>query len=60
MKMTTPSLVCVVSEEKMPDREWVVIRSQRRESRNPQRERGVKIGYLNADKVDRMGQKKVK
>ena len=23
MKMTTPPLVCMVSEEKMPDREWV-------------------------------------
>ena len=28
MKMTTPPLACVVSEERMPDREWV--RSERR------------------------------
>ena len=28
MKMTTPLLACVVSEERMPDREWV--RSERR------------------------------
>ena len=33
---------------------------QSRESRNPERGRGVKIGFLNADKVDRMGQEKVK
>ena len=31
------------------------IRTQNRESRNPERGRGVKIGFLNADKVDRMG-----
>ena len=30
------------------------IRTQSRESRNPERERGVKIGFLNADKVGRM------
>ena len=58
-KMTTPPLACVVSEERMPDREWV--RSERR-AENPgiRRGRGVKIGFLDADKVDRMGQKKVK
>ena len=32
MKMTTPSLVCVVSEERMPDREW--LRSDRK-AENP-------------------------
>ena len=32
MKMTTPPLACVVSEERMPDREWV--RSERR-TENP-------------------------
>ena len=36
------------------------IRAQSRESRNPERGRSVKIGFLNADKVDRMGRKKVK
>ena len=36
------------------------IRAQSREPRNPERGRGVKIGFLNADKVDRMGRKKVK
>ena len=38
------------------------IRTQSRKSRNPERERGrgVKIGFLNADEIDRMGQKKVK
>ena len=35
------------------------IRAQSRESRNPESGRGVKIGFLNADKVDRMGRKKV-
>ena len=28
MKMTTPPLACVASEERMPDRDWV--RSERR------------------------------
>ena len=36
------------------------IRAQSREPRNPERGRGVKIGFLDADKVDRMRQKKVK
>ena len=36
------------------------IRAQSREPRNPERERGVKIGIQDADKVDRMGRKKVK
>ena len=36
------------------------IRAQSRESRNSERGREVKIGFLNADKVDRMGRKKVK
>ena len=36
------------------------IRMQSREYRNPERGRGVKIGFLDADKVDRMGRKKVK
>ena len=36
------------------------IRAQSRESRNPERGRGVEIGFLDADKVDRMGRKKVK
>ena len=31
------------------------IRTQNRESRNPERGRGVKIGFLNAYEVDRMG-----
>ena len=57
MKMTTPPLACVVLEERMPDREWV--QSERR-AENPERGRGVKIGFLDADKIDRMGQKKVK
>ena len=60
--MTMPPLACVVSEEKMPDREWV--RSERRAEnsgiRKEERGRGVKIGFLNADKVDRTGGKKVK
>ena len=55
-KMSTPPLACVVSEEGMPNREWV--RSERR-AENPERGRGVKIGFLDADKVDRMGRKKV-
>ena len=55
-KMTTPPPVCVASEERMPDRQWV--RSESR-AENPERGRGAKIGFLNADKVDRMGQKKV-
>ena len=42
----------------MPNREWV--RSECRESRNPERGRGVKIGFLDADKVDWIGRKKVK
>ena len=32
MKMTTPPLACVLSEERMPDRDWV--RSERR-AENP-------------------------
>ena len=55
--MTTPLLACVASEERMPDRE--LVRSKRR-AENPERGRGVKIGFLNANKVDRMGRKKVK
>ena len=51
-KMTTSPLACVASKERMPDREWV--RSERR-AENPERGRGAKIGFLNADKVDRMG-----
>ena len=31
------------------------IRTQSRESRNPERGRGVKIGFLDADKIDWMG-----
>ena len=54
--MTSPPLQCVVSEERMPDREWV--QSEHR-AENPERGREVKIGFLNADKVDRMGRKKV-
>ena len=56
-KMTTPPLACVASGERMPDREWV--RSERR-AENPERERGVKIGFLDADKVDWIGREKVK
>ena len=37
-----------------------VIRMQSRESRNQERGRGVKIGFLDADKVDRMRRKKAK
>ena len=36
------------------------IRLQSRESRNPERGRGVKIGFLDTDKVNTMGRKKVK
>ena len=36
------------------------IKTQSRESRNPERGRRVKIEFLNADKVDRMKRKKVK
>ena len=36
------------------------IRTHSRKSRNPERGRGVKIGFLNTDKVDEMGRKKVK
>ena len=36
------------------------IRTQSRESRNPERGRLVEIGFLNADKVNVMGRKKVK
>ena len=36
------------------------IRTQSRESRNPERGRRVKIGLLDADKVNGMGGKKVK
>ena len=35
------------------------IRTQSRESRNPEKGSGVKIGFLNADEVERMGRKKV-
>ena len=35
------------------------IRTQSRESRNSKRGRGVKIGFLDADKVDRVGREKV-
>ena len=37
-----------------------MIRMQSRESRNLERGRRVKIGFLDADKVDRMGREKVK
>ena len=50
--MTTPPLACVVSEERMPDREWV--RLERRAG-NPERGRGVKIGFLNADGTKESG-----
>ena len=56
-KMKTPPLAWAASGERMPDREWV--RSERR-AENPERGRGVKIRFLNAHKVDRMGGKKVK
>ena len=36
------------------------IRTQSRESRNLERGRLVRIGFLDADKVDRIGQEKVK
>ena len=36
------------------------IRMQSRESRNPEGGKGVKIRFLDADKVDWMGQEKVK
>ena len=55
MKMMTPPLACMASGERMPDREWVRIRTQSREPRNLERGRGVKIGLLDADKVDWMG-----
>ena len=55
--MVTPALACVTSRERMPDREWV--RSERR-AENPEKERCVKIGFLDTDKVNRMGRKKVK
>ena len=53
-KMTMPPLACVASGENA--RPGVgAIRTQSRESRNPERGRGVKIGFLDADKVDWMG-----
>ena len=36
------------------------IRTQSRESRGPERGKGVKIGFLDTDKVNTMGRKKVK
>ena len=58
MKMTTPPLACVSSGENA--RPGVgAIRAQSKESRNSERGRRVKIGFLDADKVDRMGRKKV-
>ena len=42
----------------MPDRGVGVIRMQSRESRNLERGRRVKIGFLDTDMVNRMGQKK--
>ena len=36
------------------------IRTQSRESRNPERGLRVEIGFLDTDKVDRMGREKVK
>ena len=56
-KMMTLPLACVASGERMPDREWV--QSERR-AENPERERRVRIRFLYADKVDWMGQEKVK
>ena len=57
--MTMPSLACSIGGENA--RPGVgAIRAQSKEPRNLKRGRGVKIGFLNADEVDRMGQKKVK
>ena len=57
-KMMTPPLACVVSEERMPDREWV--RSERKAENPGIRKEELKIGFLDTDKVDRMGRKKMK
>ena len=57
--MTMPPVACVASGENA--RLGVgAIRVQRRESRNSERGRGLKIGFLDADKIDRMEQEKVK
>ena len=59
-RMTTPPLACVASRKRKPDREWV--RSERK-TENPgiqERGRSVEVGFLNANKVNRMERKKVK
>ena len=56
-KMMTLPLAFVGTGERIPDREWV--RSKRR-AENPGRGRGVKIGFLDTDKINKRGQKKVK
>ena len=57
-KMMTPLLACVASGERMPDREWV--RSERKAENPGIRKEELKIGFLDTDKVDRMGRKKVR
>ena len=52
MEMMTPPLACVAPGEGIPDREWV--QSERR-AENPERGRGVEIGFPDTDKVDRVG-----
>ena len=58
-KMMTPPLAWVASGERMPD--WQRVKSEHR-AKNPgiRRERRVKIGFLDTDKVNRMGQEKMK
>ena len=58
-KMTTPPLACVVSEERMPDRSGCDQNTEQR-IQEFEKKKEVKIGFLNADMVDRMGRKKVK
>ena len=55
--MITPPLACVASGENARP-EVGAIRAQSKEPRNP--ERGVKIGFLDTDKVNRVGREKVK
>ena len=58
MKMTTPPLVCMISGENA--RPGVgAIRMQSRESRNPERGRLVKIGFLDACEQDRTRESEV-
>ena len=58
-KMMTLPLAWMAPGERIPDREWVRLRWQSKESRDAEKEDELRLDFLDTDKVNKMRGKKV-